>query len=89
MKDFLKEIGINRVGEYSDDGSYVIELDNSNQWGTFYSKLENSDLLEKDEDSSLLTIENASQIYLSDEYQLVLVADFDNEIYKLVVNELQ
>lgn len=88
MKELLRQLGINAVGNYTDDGSYVIDIDNSDKWGVYYSKLDNSDLLELQEESSLLTADNASQIYFSDEYQLALVADFDNEIYKLVISEL-
>ena len=88
MKELLRQLGINAVGKYTDDGSYVIDIDNSDKWGVYYSKLDNSDLLELQEESSLLTADNASQIYFSDEYQLALVADFDNEIYKLVISEL-
>lgn len=88
MKDLLKQLGINLVGYYTDDGSYVIDIDDSNKWGVIYSKLDNSDLVDLQEESSLLTSDEASQIYLGDEYQLALIADFENELYKLVVSEL-
>ena len=88
MKELLKQLGINLVGYYADDGSYVIDIDDSNKWGVIYSKLDNSDLLELQEESSLLTADEASQIYFSDEFQLALIADFENELYKLVVSEI-
>ena len=89
MKDLLRQIGISNVGHYAEDGSYVIDIDDSNKWGVIYSKLDNSDLIELQEESSLLTSDNASQIYLSDDYQLALIADFNNDLYKLVVSELE
>lgn len=88
MKDFLKELGIEAVGHYAEDGSYVVDIDNSNKWGVIYSKLDNSDLVELQDESSLLTSDDASQIYLSDDYQLALIADFNNDQYKLVVSEI-
>ena len=89
MKELLNKLGISQVGEYAEDGSYVIDIDNSNKWGVVYSKLDNSPLVELQDESSLLTADEASLIYFSDSYQLTLIADFDNEIYKLVVSEVK
>ena len=89
MKELLKSIGITAVGNYGNNGDYIIDIESSDKWGSIYTKLENSDLVELQEDSSLLTQDEASLIYLSDDdYQLVLVADFDNDLYKLVVSKL-
>lgn len=87
MEDFLKELGINKQGHFGRDGEYIVDIESANAWGTIYSKLDNSDLLEPQEDSSLLTDSNASLIYFSDDYQLTLIADFNNDSYKLVVSE--
>ena len=88
MKELLSKLGINKTGEYAEDGSYVIEIEDSNKWGVIYSKLDNSDLVELQDESSLLTADEASLIYFSDGYQLALIADFENELYRLVVSEM-
>lgn len=88
MKELLSKLGITKTGEYAEDGSYVIEIEDSNKWGVIYSKLDNSDLVELQDESSLLTADEASLIYFSDDYQLALIADFENELYKLVVSEM-
>lgn len=88
MKELLRKLGINLIGSYAEDGSYVIDIDNSDKWGTIYTKLDNSDLVELQEESSLLTSDNASQIYTNDDYQLALIADFENDLYKLVISEI-
>lgn len=87
--ELLSKIGINRDGTYSNNGSYIVDLKDSNDFGRIYSKLENSDDLELQEDTLLLTIHNSNIEYrYEDEFQLVLKADWDNDSYELVVSEL-
>ena len=87
--ELLSKIGINRDGTYSNNGSYIVDLKDSNDFGRIYSKLENSDDLDLQEDTLLLTIHNSNIEYrYEDEFQLVLKADWDNDSYELVVSEL-
>ena len=90
IESFLKDIAsIDRVGTYSEDGSYVIDFDTSDDFGVMYSKLDKNDELEYMDENSLLTVHNASLLYkYRDELQINLIADFDNDEYKIVVNEL-
>ena len=45
--------------------------------------------LEYEEDSSLLTVNNSSMIYnYKDKYQIVLIADFNNDAYKVTIREV-
>jgi hypothetical protein len=89
MEKLLKDLGITKVGSYSKDGSYVIDLDSSDEFGKIYSLLENSEDLHYMEENNLLTISNASMTYrYGEEYQLQLIADFNYDLYKLVVNEI-
>lgn len=89
IEQLLKDLTIKEKGTYSKDGSYVIDLESSKAFGVIYSKLENSDDLEQKENSTLLTIHNGSIVYkYKDEYQLILIADWDNDSYKLVIEEI-
>ena len=89
MEKLLKDLGITKAGSYSRDGSYVIDLNSSEEFGKIYSLLENSKDLEYMEENNLLTISNASMTYrYGEDYQLQLIADFNNDAYKLVVNEI-
>ena len=89
MEKLLKDLGITKAGSYSKDGSYVIDLDNSDEFGKIYSLLENSEDLYYMEENNLLTVSNASMTYrYGEEYQLQLIADFNYDLYKLVVNEI-
>lgn len=89
MKKLLKEIGITEEGHMSSNGNYVIDLDDSDHFNKIFSKLDKSDLIEENEDSSVINVEVTNILYLSDGFSLNLIADFAQDIYKLVVTELE
>lgn len=84
MEKFLKEIGITQVGHYNSKNNYIIDIEDSDEYGKIYSKLDKSDLLDENDDSSSITINNSHIVFESDEYQFTLIADFENDTYKLV-----
>ena len=88
LEELLNDLRIGSRGSYSQDGNYVINIANSDMWGAFYQRLENSDLLDADEESSLLTEDEASLMYTNDDFVLTLMADFNENIYKLVIKEV-
>lgn len=89
MEKFLRSIGINKVGTYGKNDSYVIDLNDSDEFGKVFSTLDNNEELEYMDENNLLTVSNATMIYrYKDQYQVQLIADFNNDAYKLVVNEL-
>ena len=89
MEEVLKELGIKSDGEYSKDGQYVVDIFDSDEFGKIYSVLERNDEVEELYDSSLLTVHNSNLTYLYGDYQLTLSADFDNNLYKLIVSEFE
>ena len=89
MKDILKEIGINESGYYSEDGNYIIDFENSNQFNKAFSRLEKSDLVEENEDSSVIDLNVSNVMYVGDDYSFNLIAEFEQDIYRLVVSELK
>ena len=89
VKELLRLIDVNKAGEYSDDGSYVIDLDSDDEYGKVYSTIEKNDDFVYKEKSSFMTIDNSNMIYqYGDEYQVILKADLRNDIYTIVVNEI-
>lgn len=89
MKELLKNIGITEVGYYSKEKNYVIDLEDSNHFNKVFSKLQKSDLVDENEDSSVVNLSVSNVLFLADDYSLNLIADFDQNIYKLVVTELE
>lgn len=87
MEDALRQLGITKEGTYSRDGSYVISLDNSDEFSRYYSRLDNNDDVEELSDSSQLTLHDANVIYKYGEYQLSLQGNFDTDEYKLAMTK--
>ncbi len=89
MEELIKKLGITLPGEYTRSNSYTVDIKSDAEWGKIYSLLETNDDVESLEDNTLLTIHNASLLYVyNDEYQLNLKADFDNETYSLVCSKI-
>lgn len=89
IEQLVKDLKINKAGSYSKDKSYVIDLESSDEFGRMYSILDRNDNLTYMEDYSLLTPDNSSLIYqYNREYQIALIADFKNDTYKIVIQEL-
>lgn len=88
MKEFLVKLGITQ-DPVEKDGNFVIDLYDSDEYARVYSKLDKSDLIEEDPEASQVTLENSSIQYISedDKYTLTLNADFDGDVYTLVVRE--
>lgn len=87
MEELLKQIGITQEGEYTDDGCYVVDIADDTEYGKIYSKLDKSDLVDEDEDSSQITMDTSSIQYIGDDYSLTLLGDFEGEVYKLTIRE--
>lgn len=86
IKDFLNSIGIYKEGNFKDK-QYIIDISNSNEFGKYYSILNKSDLVNEDIEVSTVNVENSNIKFNSDDFDLTLIADFNNSIYKLIVEE--
>ena len=42
MEEFLRKLGIDKTGEKGLNGAYVITINNSDDYGKYYSKLDKS-----------------------------------------------
>ena len=71
--------------------SPIIQLNNSNEFGKMFTKLDNSDDLEQLEDNQVITEQGSSLLYESKSYPFLfnLMADFDGDIYNLVITEIE
>ena len=84
MKEFLASLGITEEGEFTKNGAYVVDIRDYDEYSKYFSLLEKSDLDEV-QDTSQITIHTTNVTYANDEYQIVLQADLDEDLYKLVV----
>jgi hypothetical protein len=86
MEELLKSIGITAKGEYTKDGAYVVDIKDYNEYGKYFSLLEKSEL-EEVQDTCQVTIHTTNVTYTTEDYQVVLQADLDEDMYKLVVTQ--
>lgn len=88
-KEYLKQLNINKSGEYSDD-AYVVDLLDSTEYGRVFSILDRSDDLDIMQDNQVVTTEGSSLTYesLSQPYLLSLLADWEGDVYQLVVSKI-
>ena len=87
MNELLKQIGIDAEPVKAEDGNYNIDIEDSNEYGKYFSKLDKSDLVEEEQDASSVNFENSSIQFTNDNYTLTLIADFENDTYSLNIRE--
>lgn len=87
MEELLKEIGIDKQITIQ-DGKAVVDIADEKEYGRIYTLLDRSDLIEEDEESSMITMDSSSIQYDNDNYILTLIADFNLDEYKLVIKEV-
>ncbi len=86
MKEFLKELGIQ--GNPVESGkTLVLDIEGSDNYGRVYSKLDRSDLVEEDSESSNVTLDSSTINFESEKYLITLIADFNGDKYKLTIKE--
>ena len=88
MEDFLKQLGIDKSYTKGGNGLYNIDTEDSDEYGKIYSKLDKSDLIDEIPDSSQMTYETASIQFENDDYLITLLADFNEDTYKMTIKEL-
>ena len=86
MKEFVAKLGIYIEGRM-DGEKYIIELSDSDEYSRMYTLLDSSDLVEIEEDATLLTDKVGELLFTDDMFNIKLVGNFDSDIYRLVVTE--
>lgn len=86
MEEFLKKLGIDGKFRKS-SSSYVLDIEDSNTYGKIYSILDNSTLVDEDEESSQVSEDYSSIQFYTDKYLLQLIADFKGDEYRLTIKE--
>ena len=87
MEELLKQLSIEDVGEI-EGGVYTIDINSYDEFSAIYNKLEQSEVITKDSDESSFNMDEAHVVYLSDEYEINLNGDLNNDVYKLTIEEL-
>ena len=85
-QEFAKQLGITKEGSYVDD-VYVITLDDSNEYSKVYTILDKSELCDLDPYEMSLDFQNSLMVYLADEFDIKLQANFDTDTYSVSFEE--
>lgn len=91
VEDVISELGLDEYeGQVGKNNSYVIDLPSDNDFGKVYSTLETNEGVEQLEDNTLLTVHNASVIYVyKDRYQINLKSNFDTDEYSVIITDME
>ena len=89
MKELLTKIGITQPGYFSNNTNYVIDFDDESEYNKAFSKLDSSNEVEENNDASVINTSVSNIMYKNEDYSFNLIADFDNDAYKLVVTDLK
>lgn len=87
MEEFLKSLGIDGNFTTSDDGCLTLDIEDSDTYYKYFSKLDKSDEVEQDEDATLISLETMSVQFVNDKYTITMLADLDSDAYKLTCRE--
>ena len=87
MEELLRQLGIDAEPVKGENGSYNIDIEDSNEYGRYFSKLDKSDIVEEEQDASSVNFENSSIQFTNKQYTLTLLADFENDTYSLNIRE--
>lgn len=86
--EFAKELGITKEGSYTDNG-YVITLKDSNEYSRMYTLLDRSDKCDLDTEEVNLGVTDSIMVYLADEFDIKLQANFDTDSYTITIAEAE
>jgi len=84
-EEFIEELGL--PFDWEERGSeYVINLNNSDSFSKAYDLISNNRDLTL-EDDSITTTDNALFTFFTDLFEIRLVADFNKDIYKVILGD--
>lgn len=89
VKEFLEKIGISRNPNQSGSRTYVVDIDDSDEFGKFYSLLEKSNLVELDDESSQITSDTMNVQFESDDFIITMLGDMVADKYKMTIKTLK
>ncbi len=86
-KDFARDLGITKEGYETTNGSYVIELDNSNEFSKIYTLLDKNEDADLDVETIHMNEELVEMTYLTDGFDVTLRANLKENKYMVEIKE--
>ena len=88
IKEFISQLGITQEGVEQED-KYIIDLGDSNAYSRVYTILDKSELVDLDIENISMDVEQSTMVYLSDDFDLTLNANFNENKYTLTIEEAE
>ena len=83
MQEFIDSLNLKIKGELKNN-RYVILTNNSNDFSTLFNTISLNDFLRL-EDNSIATDKESSFRFTNGEYDVILEANYDKDVYSLIV----
>jgi len=83
LKEFADSLNLPYSGDIINN-EYIVDVDDSNKFSDLYTCISSNDNL-KVVGNSLATVDESKFYFTNGEFQVNLVADFDNDIYRLSI----
>ena len=87
INDWIESLKISSNPKSLGDGKYKVSLKDSNEFAKVYSKLEKNDILDIDEEATLITEDISQLLYLGKDIRINLVGNFEKDIYYIIISE--
>ena len=86
LQALLKSLNITKEGKMSNN-KYLITLDNSDEYSRMYTNLDKNADTYLDPEGMIMSSSTSLMTYLTDDFDITLKADFDNDKYYLIIEE--
>ena len=86
-KEFAKDLGITKEGYETTNGSYVIELSNSNEFSKMYTLLDKNEDAILDVETMHMSDELVEMTYMTKEFDVTLKANLKENTYMVEIKE--
>ena len=87
INKLLDELNIDIPGYYDGD-KYIIDLETSDEYLSAYSRVDNYANSHLIDDNNLISEDTNKLVYEVDEYEVTLLANFNDNKYQIIIEEL-
>ena len=86
LEQLLKDLNITKPGKLNGD-KYIIQLENSDEFSKMYTVLDKYEGADLDPEGMVMSSSSSIMIYLTDDFDITLKADFDKDTYQMIIEE--
>lgn len=83
MKEFIDSLELPYEGKMVNN-QYILDVDSSDKFSELFNAVSLNNFLHL-EDNSVATVDETKFVFTNGEYDVRLEADYDNDVYRLVV----